>query len=200
MKAPIQLRARQTIDRILDAAERLFDRDGYDATTLRTLAEEAGISTGGIYQWFPGKAAVAEALAERHLALLGGELLARAEAGADSWRTLVHAVLSAAAEAHASHPRAHRFLFERAPRTEQLTAALDALERDLEAQLAARLAEEEHLLGVEARHRAALAVRAGNALLHGYVLDESLPGDIPDRLDRAIDAVIRIAGEGGRPS
>lgn len=197
MKAPTQLRARQTIDRILDAAERLFDRDGYDATTLRTLAEAAGLSTGAIYQWFPGKAAVAEALAERHVELLGGELLARAEAGAESWQGLVTAVMSAALDAHGRHPRAHRFLFERAPRTPQVTASLDALERGLEALLAARLADEERLAESEALHRAALAVRAGNALLHGYVLDENLPGDAKARLDRTIDAVLRLAGEHG---
>ena len=196
MHAPTQLRARRTIDRILAAAEALFDRDGYDATTLRALAEHAGLSTGAIYQWFPGKAAVAEALAERHVETLGQALLARARDGGESWRALIAAVLTAACDAHAAHPRAHRFLYGRAPRTDAVRAALDSLERGLEETLATRLVTEEALDATEARHRAALAVRAGNALLHGYVLDDGLPGDLRARLGRAIAAVVRVAGPG----
>ncbi|MEE4299713.1 MAG: TetR/AcrR family transcriptional regulator [Pseudomonadales bacterium] len=194
MKAPTQPRARQTIDRILDAAELLFDRDGFDATTLRALAEEADLSTGAIYQWFPGKAAIAEALAERHVETAGQALLARASNAEEGWRALIADVLTAACDAHAAHPRAHRFLYERAPRIGPVQAALDALERGLEETLIARLVAEEALDESEARHRAALAVRAGDALLHGYVLDDALPDDLPARLQRAIEAVVRIAG------
>lgn len=66
-KIPRQARSRATVDRILDAAARLFDRDGYVATTTNHVAEEAGVSIGSLYQYFPSKDALLTALAERHL-------------------------------------------------------------------------------------------------------------------------------------
>ncbi|MFJ1301207.1 TetR/AcrR family transcriptional regulator [Pseudomonadota bacterium AL_CKDN230030165-1A_HGKHYDSX7] len=50
---------------ILDAAERVFGRDGLEATTIRAIAKEAGCTTGAIYPWFSGKEAIyGELLAE----------------------------------------------------------------------------------------------------------------------------------------
>lgn len=50
---------------ILDAAERVFGRDGLEATTIRAIAKEAGCTTGAIYPWFDGKEAIyGELLAE----------------------------------------------------------------------------------------------------------------------------------------
>lgn len=49
-------------DEILAAAERCFATRGYDRTTLREIAAEAGLSTGAIYTYFPTKAAILDAL------------------------------------------------------------------------------------------------------------------------------------------
>ncbi|AZY48541.1 TetR/AcrR family transcriptional regulator [Bordetella avium] len=43
---------------ILDAAERVFARDGLEQTTIRAIAREAGCTTGAIYPWFEGKEAI----------------------------------------------------------------------------------------------------------------------------------------------
>ncbi|MEN4917802.1 TetR/AcrR family transcriptional regulator [Achromobacter spanius] len=40
---------------ILDAAQRVFERDGLENTTIRAIAKEAGCTTGAIYPWFAGK-------------------------------------------------------------------------------------------------------------------------------------------------
>jgi AcrR family transcriptional regulator len=40
---------------ILDAAQRVFERDGLEKTTIRAIAAEAGCTTGAIYPWFAGK-------------------------------------------------------------------------------------------------------------------------------------------------
>lgn len=66
-KIPRQARSRATVDRILDAAARLFDAHGYRATTTNHVAEEAEVSVGSLYQYFPSKDALLTALAERHL-------------------------------------------------------------------------------------------------------------------------------------
>jgi AcrR family transcriptional regulator len=43
---------------ILDAARSLFEERGFDGTTMRTLAAEAGVGLGTIFSHFPDKAAL----------------------------------------------------------------------------------------------------------------------------------------------
>jgi TetR/AcrR family transcriptional regulator, cholesterol catabolism regulator len=40
---------------VLDAAESLFLRDGYEATTMASIARTAGISSNAVYWYFPSK-------------------------------------------------------------------------------------------------------------------------------------------------
>jgi AcrR family transcriptional regulator len=54
-----------TTDRILDSAERLLARFGYDKTTVDEIAREAGVSKRTIDLHFPGKEAVALASIDR---------------------------------------------------------------------------------------------------------------------------------------
>lgn len=48
--------------KLLEAAVRLFARQGYSATSIRSLASEAGVALGLLYHYFPSKEAVLEAL------------------------------------------------------------------------------------------------------------------------------------------
>lgn len=48
-------RAEQTRSAIVTAALRLFRDGGYDATTMRAVAAEAGVSTGNAYYYFGSK-------------------------------------------------------------------------------------------------------------------------------------------------
>ena len=48
-------RGEQTRARIVDAATRLFREQGYDATTMRAIAREAGVSLGSAYYYFDSK-------------------------------------------------------------------------------------------------------------------------------------------------
>jgi AcrR family transcriptional regulator len=47
---------------ILDAAQRLFERDGYAATTMAAIAEEAGVALKTVYVAFETKSGVLRAL------------------------------------------------------------------------------------------------------------------------------------------
>ena len=49
-------------DRLYAVAMRLIARRGYEATTLRDIAKEAGVSVGLLYRYFPSKQAVVIAL------------------------------------------------------------------------------------------------------------------------------------------
>ena len=59
---------------ILDAAQRVFQRDGLEKTTVRAIAKEAGCTTGAIYPWFDGKEAIYAELLEASLDCLRAQL------------------------------------------------------------------------------------------------------------------------------
>jgi AcrR family transcriptional regulator len=52
---------------LLDAAEHVFAEDGYAKATTNAIAARAGASPGTLYQFFPNKEAIAEALAARYV-------------------------------------------------------------------------------------------------------------------------------------
>jgi AcrR family transcriptional regulator len=62
---PRQRRSQQSIDAILDAAERLIHEQGQVGFTANELAAAAGMSIGRVYYWFPDIPAVVTALVER---------------------------------------------------------------------------------------------------------------------------------------
>ena len=67
-RVPTQDRSRQRVERILDAAAEIFADIGYDAATTDAIALRAGTSIGSLYQFFPNKQALYNAIADRHLA------------------------------------------------------------------------------------------------------------------------------------
>ncbi|MEH1818340.1 MAG: TetR/AcrR family transcriptional regulator [Nostoc sp.] len=48
----------QTRTRILEAAQRLFASQGFDGTTTRDLAQQAGVAEGTLFRHFPNKKAI----------------------------------------------------------------------------------------------------------------------------------------------
>jgi AcrR family transcriptional regulator len=65
-----QKRGERRIDSLLAAAERVIAEMGYEQATTNHIAERASASPGTLYQFFPNKQAIAEALAERYAARL----------------------------------------------------------------------------------------------------------------------------------
>jgi AcrR family transcriptional regulator len=65
-----QARGQKRIELLLDVAEELFAEIGFEAATTNAIAARAGMSPGSLYQFFPNKDAIAEALATRYLAQL----------------------------------------------------------------------------------------------------------------------------------
>lgn len=65
----------QTRARILDAALALFRKNGYERTTMRAVAEAAGVSLGNAYYYFASKEALIQAFYgrthEEHLSACG---------------------------------------------------------------------------------------------------------------------------------
>ncbi len=66
-RLPSQARGKLRVDALLDAAAHVFDEVGYDAATTNAIAARAGIPIGSLYQFFPNKSALFNALAARYL-------------------------------------------------------------------------------------------------------------------------------------
>ena len=80
-KAPKRARGVQRVAELLDAGAALFAEQGYEATTMTQIAQRAGASIGSLYQFFPSKEVLAEALFGRYVervALLLEDLAKRA--------------------------------------------------------------------------------------------------------------------------
>jgi AcrR family transcriptional regulator len=61
-KIPRQERGERRVAELLEAAEAVIAESGYEAATMSAIAERAGAAIGSLYQFFPSKACVTQAL------------------------------------------------------------------------------------------------------------------------------------------
>jgi AcrR family transcriptional regulator len=66
-RQPKQQRGKERVDKILDAAAVVFDQVGYEAATTHMIAAQARTAIGSLYQFFPDKAAIFNAMELRHV-------------------------------------------------------------------------------------------------------------------------------------
>jgi len=139
-KKPLQERSKQTVGAILAAAAHVFAERGYANTTTNHIAEQAGVSIGSLYQYFPSKDAILVALAEQHVENAFAAVLEEVREKRDRpARELLHALVDALLRAHQKDPRLHRVIFEEAHlldqsfrrRLEELDARALSLARDI---------------------------------------------------------------------
>src|ERR1700684_3365422 len=65
-KEPKRERGKRRVAALIDAGAALFAEKGYEATTMTEIASRAGAAIGSLYQFFPSKEALAEALFNRY--------------------------------------------------------------------------------------------------------------------------------------
>jgi AcrR family transcriptional regulator len=73
-KIPTQERGEKRVTDLLAAAEQLFASSGYEATTMNAIASLAGSSIGSLYQFFPNKESVGNALLLEYMKELSGQI------------------------------------------------------------------------------------------------------------------------------
>lgn len=61
-RQPVQERAKQKTQQILEATARLLDEVGFDDLTTILIAKDLGISVGALYHYFPNKHSILHAL------------------------------------------------------------------------------------------------------------------------------------------
>ena len=66
-KRPVQARSAASVDAILDATIQVLLRVGKERLTTTRVALRAGVSVGTLYQYFPNKSALLQAVLKRHL-------------------------------------------------------------------------------------------------------------------------------------
>ena len=66
-RRPVQQRSAARVERMLESCAQLIDEVGYDGVTTTLIAERAGVAVGSLYQFFPDKRAVVQALTTRNL-------------------------------------------------------------------------------------------------------------------------------------
>ncbi|NEP11447.1 MAG: TetR/AcrR family transcriptional regulator [Symploca sp. SIO2C1] len=66
-RQPKQQRGQERVEKILDAAAAVFDEVGYEAATTHLIAAKAGTAIGSVYQFFPNKATIFNAMELRHI-------------------------------------------------------------------------------------------------------------------------------------
>lgn len=103
-RQPVQERSRQTVARILDAADTLIDEGGVEAVTTRAVADRAGVTYPSLYRFFADRDEILDQLVTHHLAALD----ARAVAEERTWQiTSVRDVIDRELDLHVAYFKEH---------------------------------------------------------------------------------------------
>lgn len=174
-KAPRQQRSRVTVDVIVEAATRVLARRGWARFTTNEIAAVAGVSVGSLYQYFPNKLAIAEAIRQRHLDEV---LVALSSAGDDneavSLDQRVTRFAGGVIAAHSVDEALHRVLLDEVP-------------------LVARSSYAEFEAQYQRRYRALIAASA-NTNTSGGAGDDETAARV---LSSAVEGVVHAAAHRG---
>ncbi|WP_394339744.1 TetR family transcriptional regulator [Murinocardiopsis flavida] len=93
-RLPAQQRSIARVQRMLDACAELLDENGYAELTTTRIAERASVAIGSVYQFFPDKRAVTQALGLRYLEMFSARVSARlAQESFGHWPDAVDAII-----------------------------------------------------------------------------------------------------------
>jgi AcrR family transcriptional regulator len=137
-RPPQQTRSQETLDRILDAAERVLEEKSFTEATLAEIMQRAGVTVGAFYRRFPDKDALLHLLDERFFQQLeerADELLDPGHWLGASASTIVREFARSAVEVYGAKRGVARSLFLRA----RVDPVLQATGRELNARYIERL-------------------------------------------------------------
>ena len=69
-KQPVQSRSQVTCDALIEATIQVLLRQGASRLTTTRVAERAGVSVGTLYQYYPNKRSLIEAVRARYFAFM----------------------------------------------------------------------------------------------------------------------------------
>ncbi|GAA2861285.1 putative transcriptional regulator, TetR family protein [Actinoplanes cyaneus] len=130
-RRPVQVRAELTRVRILAAAAHVFSEYGYAAGTTNRIAEQARVSIGSLYQYFPNKDAILAELLLQHIDDSRPFLNTAGLTLEEAIRRFVHQTVSQ----HRLDPRLLRMMIEEAPLSPDLVDKISRYDRKRAAEL-----------------------------------------------------------------
>lgn len=169
-KLPTQERSKQLVDSLLSATANILVRRGYEGLTTNRVADEAGVSVGSLYQYFPNKESLVEALIRRWsdglMETIADHYL---EVRNESIETAVDTMVRAALDSTRVDAKLHRILTQQIPNVNALPA-LELFNRRMSERVASWLELHREELEVEDLHLAAEIVVMTLAGLSDYAL------------------------------
>jgi AcrR family transcriptional regulator len=144
-RLPVQARSRKRVEHVLDTAARLVDELGPEATTTASIAADAGVSIGWLYDFFPNRESIFDAVVERSFEKVApiAEAVHASMPTAD-WRKALDAVVWALFDFYRDEPGFRVLWFSRFQ-----SAAMVARNRQLDLAGVGRAYERMHAKGLE---------------------------------------------------
>lgn len=192
-KTPVQPRAAQTVETLLDAAAQVLQNEGEPRFTTNRVAEAAGFSIGTLYQYFPNKNALVEALVERERAAIEAAIVkALAKSDTNDVAAIIRIVVRTLIGAFGRRRRMRKFVILQMIRLNLAPAALKGLD-DIGLVVVAAIAER-GAGDVRPLSEAASFVftRAIMGAIRAAVLEDRAILEIPDFEDELVRLALRF--------
>jgi AcrR family transcriptional regulator len=107
-KQPSQSRAMATVEAIVEAAAHILETHGFAKYNTNAIAERAGVSIGSLYQYFPNKDSITQALIERETRALVEAVTATAVS--NNWRAAIVSLIRIAVDHQLRRPNLARMI------------------------------------------------------------------------------------------
>jgi AcrR family transcriptional regulator len=179
---------RQTRTAIHEAAFRLIDEHGLEATTIEQICTEADVSTRTFFNYFPSKAAAALELPET---AFDEQAVAGFRAATGGLVAALCTAMSGFAEQGPTRARVKEFL----TRNPELIPTLSQRMMELRGQFIA-LAAERAVDEAQAELAVSLVMAAMGRVMHeGAISAADTDAPLGDRLQRAVDELVLVNGQ-----
>jgi AcrR family transcriptional regulator len=109
-KLPQQRRSQQTVAKILAAAAHILTNRGLEGFNTNAVAEQADLSIGSLYQYFPDKDTLTAMLIRQNVAIFLAELQTAIDRTGDSFVDRIHAIIQVAVSQQLARPKLSRLL------------------------------------------------------------------------------------------
>jgi len=197
-KEPRQARSRATVETILQAGARILSDEGWAGFTTNKVAELAGVSIGSLYQYFPDKLSLVDAIRRRHLddclavlrkSRVTGQLAAQFAAN------LVRDMIAA----HSIYPKLHRVLLDEAPSSDDYRNPSSEFETEYLAYYVEAVATHRKRELTVADHTAALVISdAIDGVIHNAARRGTIGNPtVQNELVRLVSLYLSDAGDAG---
>lgn len=175
----------ETLHRLQEEALRLFDEQGYDATTIEQIAAAAGVSPSTFYRYFPTKEDVVVQDEYDPLIVNVFESQSPGEAPLDALRTVLRVLFAEFTDADIERVRRRVRLIFAVPalraRQVQQTTATEALLARMVAERTGRAPDE-----LEIRHFTALIVTSWTVAISAWAETDGTKDDLAATMDRCL--------------